>query len=324
MKARFNSRGTMCRWSGPRTRTRARWRLNCPGGVATDSMKSSCNPDTPSGFCSRGRPFPLEAECIAFPEIIPQEKMDVAIHDILGASERFERGQGMDLYTIRDYVTSDSARHVDWKATAKTSSLKTREFAAEESRRVVLAFDRYGVAGDRSRFESLVSYAASLAVHMTRDGIELSLVSDEWSSSSGHSETLLQSILGYLALVEMNPVGLVAARGTVRRHRHVLAKRGFRLVMERYFQLSFHALILTAFVALADTGRLDIPSIFVFIFFFAWIARRTVMGRGAAAVLPDGIPVLGRIYLLFRLRCHHAVAIVHLGNHPHGSLPRTR
>ena len=50
--------------------------------------------------------------------------------------------------------------------------------------------------------------------------------------------------------------------------------------MERYFQLSFHALILTAFVALADTGRLDIPSIFVFIFFFAWIARRTVMGRG--------------------------------------------
>ena len=39
-------------------------------------------------------------------------------------------------------------------------------------------------------------------------------------------------------------------------------------------------MILTVFVALADTGRLDIPSIFVFIFFFAWIARRTVMGRG--------------------------------------------
>ena len=50
--------------------------------------------------------------------------------------------------------------------------------------------------------------------------------------------------------------------------------------MERYFQFSFHALILAAFVALADTGRLDIPSIFVFLFFFAWIARRTVMERG--------------------------------------------
>ena len=50
--------------------------------------------------------------------------------------------------------------------------------------------------------------------------------------------------------------------------------------MERYFQLSFHALILTAFVALADTGRLDMASIFLFLFFFAWIARRTVMGRG--------------------------------------------
>ena len=159
----------------------------------------------PFGFLLKGRPVPTEAECIAFPEILQPEEMDVAIHDILGASERFERGQGMDLYMIRDYVTSDSARHVDWKATAKTSSLKTREFAAEESQRVVLAFDRCGVAGDENRFESLVSYAASLAVHMARDGIELSLVSDDWSSSSGYSESLLQSILSYLALVEMNP-----------------------------------------------------------------------------------------------------------------------
>ncbi len=159
----------------------------------------------PFGFLLKGRPVPVEAECIAFPEILQQEEMDIAIHDILGASERFERGQGMDLYMIRDYVASDSARHVDWKATAKTSSLKTREFATEESRRVVLAFDRYGVHGDENRFESLVSYEASLAVHMARDGIELSMVSDEWSSSSGHSETLLQSILSYLALVEMNP-----------------------------------------------------------------------------------------------------------------------
>jgi uncharacterized protein (DUF58 family) len=51
---------------------------------------------------------------------------------------------GSDLYTIRDYQPSDSVRHIHWKATAKTSTLKTREFAAEESHNIVLVFDRYG------------------------------------------------------------------------------------------------------------------------------------------------------------------------------------
>src|SRR5436190_7292859 len=34
--------------------------------------------------------------------------------------------------------------------------------------------------------------------------------------------------------------------------------------MQRYFQISVHALIVTAFIALALTGRLDVPSILLF------------------------------------------------------------
>ena len=172
----------------------------------------------PFGFLSKGRPLPVEANCIVFPEIMPSDHMDVTLFDILGMSARFRRGQGVDLYLIRDYVTSDSARHLDWKASAKTSTLKTREFAAEDSRQVLLAFDRYGKPGDEDRSESLVSYAASIALHLIRDDVELSLISDDWTSASGHSENLLQSILSYLALVEMSDsaVGPGAdANGTV-------------------------------------------------------------------------------------------------------------
>ena len=157
----------------------------------------------PFGFIVKGRPFRVDASCIAFPEILPSEKLDVAIHDIMGKSERFERGLGMDLYMIRDYVSSDSARHVDWKASAKSSALKTREFAAEESRSVLLIFDRYGQAGDEEHFERLVSQAASLALYLSEHGAEVSLISDDWSSPPGQSNNLLQSILRYLALVEM-------------------------------------------------------------------------------------------------------------------------
>ena len=167
----------------------------------------------PFGFIVKGRPLPVEAECVAFPEILPKETLDIAIHDILGSSERFERGQGMDLYLIRDYQSSDSARHIDWKASAKTTSLKTREFAAEESRRVQLVFDRYGQAGDEDRFENLVSQAASLALYLSEDGAEVTLVSDDWRSPAGLSDNLLQSIHYYLALVEMAPGAELAGSG---------------------------------------------------------------------------------------------------------------
>ena len=107
---------------------------------------------------------------------------------------------------IRDYLPSDSARNVHWKASAKTSILKTREYAAEERRRVVLAFDRFGRPDDVEKFEQLVSYTASLAYHFVQDGIEVSLVSDDWESAEGDSQAVLESILQYLALVQISAV----------------------------------------------------------------------------------------------------------------------
>jgi len=46
--------------------------------------------------------------------------------------------------------------------------------------------------------------------------------------------------------------------------------------MQRYFQLSVHALILTAFLALAMTGRMDALSIVLFSIFSVWSLRRTI------------------------------------------------
>jgi len=152
----------------------------------------------PFGFFLKNRNYPVEDECICYPEIVPQEEMDIAGMDLQGSNERFERGLGHDLYMIRDYVPSDSARHVHWKASAKTSILKTREYAAEEARTITLAFDRFGHAHDADAFEQLVSLAASLAFHLTTNGLEVTFMSDEWHGST------IESTLEYLALVEMS------------------------------------------------------------------------------------------------------------------------
>jgi uncharacterized protein (DUF58 family) len=110
---------------------------------------------------------------------------------------------------IRDYLPSDSARHVHWKASAKTAVLKTREFAAEETRRVTLYLDRQGREDQNSDFERLVSHAASIAFHLIRDGIDVALNTDEWTSGFGGTQKHLEAILSYLALVERStePVG---------------------------------------------------------------------------------------------------------------------
>jgi uncharacterized protein (DUF58 family) len=166
------------------------------GRYRLDKVKISSR--YPFGFFLKNRNYPVETECICYPEILPQDQLDLAGIDPRGTYQRFQRGSGHDLYMIRDYVPSDSARHVHWKASAKTAALKTREYAAEETRRTTLAFDRFAHPGDIERFERLVSHAASLAYHLIHAGIEVNFVTDDWQSST------LEPILEYLALVEMS------------------------------------------------------------------------------------------------------------------------
>ncbi|HET9217664.1 MAG TPA: DUF58 domain-containing protein [Terriglobia bacterium] len=159
----------------------------------------------PFGFFVKSRGFAVEAECLCYPAIIPEDQLNISVTDILGDMQSLQRGMGSDLYTIRDYVPSDSARHVHWKATAKTAALKTREFAAEESHNIILVLDRYGKPEDSDQFETLVSKAASLAFHLIRGGALVSLVSDNWRCPPEASEASLDAILNYLALVQMSP-----------------------------------------------------------------------------------------------------------------------
>jgi len=158
----------------------------------------------PFGFFVKSRTYTIDAECLCYPRIIPQDQLNFSVADILGNQPRLLRGMGTDLYTIRDYLPSDSARHVHWKATAKTATLKTREFAAEESHNIVIVFDRYGKPPDAEKFETLVSEAASLAFHLIRNGARVALVSDNWQSPAETGEGSLDAILNYLALVKMS------------------------------------------------------------------------------------------------------------------------
>ena len=212
-----------------------------------------------------------------------------------------ERGLGSDLYTIRDYVPSDSARHVHWKATAKTATLKTREFATEESRHIVLAFDRYGKPADEEQFESsgVASRLAGLPSHPKRRRSNADfgrLDVPHRSIRISRSESTLDEILNYLALVEMSPRRASGLRLPGRSLRAFVAATAGRTDMKRYCELSVHALVATAFFALAMTGRIDLLSIAVFTPVLAVSLYR------ALKALPPLLTPRASFYLSMRLR----------------------
>ena len=86
--------------------------------------------------------MPLLREVLVYPSIDPQPGFEDLLISLQGDIESFYRGQGHDFYRIRPYEALESARHVDWKASAHVGSLQVREFAREEEQTVEMFLDR--------------------------------------------------------------------------------------------------------------------------------------------------------------------------------------
>ena len=166
------------------------------GRYAQDSLGISTR--FPFSFLRKTRRVPLAREVIVFPSIEPTDKFFEVLPLITGEFETFVRGRGFDLYRIREYMPEDTARHVDWKATAKSGSLKVREFSREDERKLRIVFDNPppGTVSEQ-QYEHAVALAASFAFHFTQETTEVSFVAPGYAGGSD-----LYNFLSYLAVVE--------------------------------------------------------------------------------------------------------------------------
>jgi uncharacterized protein (DUF58 family) len=124
----------------------------------------------PLGFLQKARRLDLAAAAIVYPAVDATPEFLEVLPGIQGAMESIVKGRGQDLYSLRDYLPNDSARHVHWKASARFGSLMVREFAREDDCSVLLVFDPYSIAAqptasvtDKARFERAVSLCAAIA-----------------------------------------------------------------------------------------------------------------------------------------------------------------
>lgn len=60
---------------------------------------------------------------------------------LVGAHLKRRRGEGTDFHQMREYRVGDSLRQIDWKATARTRRLVSREYQDERNQQVVLMLD---------------------------------------------------------------------------------------------------------------------------------------------------------------------------------------
>ena len=152
----------------------------------------------PFAFLTKTRDVALEREILVYPPVETPDELFEILPLVRGEWESFVRGRGSDLYRIREYLPEDSARHVDWKATAKSGSLKVREFSREDERKLCIVFDNpaVGVISVQA-YEHAVNLAASLAWHFSSQAAEVSFL------ITGHGRGAdLHEFLAHLAVIE--------------------------------------------------------------------------------------------------------------------------
>ena len=152
----------------------------------------------PFAFLLKTRRIALTREVIVFPSVeMPADSLKV-LPMVTGEFETFVRGRGYDLYRIREYMPEDSARHVDWKATARTGSLKVREFSREDERKLRIVFDNPmpGMLSSEA-YERAVDLAASLGWHFYHEDAEISFVASGLELTND-----IFAFLRHLAVVE--------------------------------------------------------------------------------------------------------------------------
>ena len=137
----------------------------------------------PFAFLVKTRRVALAREVLVYPELTDSQEVVDLLPVLTGKIEAYLRGQGSDLYRIREYLPEDSARHVDWKATAKSGDLKVREYAREDERRLRLVFDNPAPGAiSLQAYERMVSVAASLTWRLSQQNVFLSFVAQDYGS----------------------------------------------------------------------------------------------------------------------------------------------
>ncbi|WP_051263191.1 DUF58 domain-containing protein [Tuberibacillus calidus] len=123
------------------------------------------------GFVQKQKTFRVEQRVLVYPKVITPKKwlpLDLSQGGRLRSRRNFEVDL-TSISSIRDYIPGDRLSWLDWKATARTNKLVTKQFEFPLNKDIVVVLDRTGQSSSDD-FERAVSLAASLSDRALRTG----------------------------------------------------------------------------------------------------------------------------------------------------------
>jgi uncharacterized protein (DUF58 family) len=113
-------------------------------------------------------------------------------------------GLGTDLYGFRRYQHGDDSRFINWRLSAKNQDLIFTKYCQDQNLNVSIVFDTLMPAVDEEslqRFESAVTFVASLSSFFLESGYKVKLVTPDKAIAFGEGNKQLYRILRHLALI---------------------------------------------------------------------------------------------------------------------------
>jgi uncharacterized protein (DUF58 family) len=167
----------------------------------------------PFGFFEKTRHVDSNLEIVVYPRIEPTDQFYEVLPLLTGEMASYFRGRGHELHSLRDYLSTDSARFVDWKVSAKSNRLMVREFAREDERRVMLVLDPFlgparsdlgqlAAAEHAERFERAVSLAACIAWHFHEIRSVMQFRTNRFSTPMAQAGEIIYDTLRELAMIQ--------------------------------------------------------------------------------------------------------------------------
>ncbi|MFI7504072.1 DUF58 domain-containing protein [Streptomyces sp. NPDC049687] len=102
------------------------------------------------------------------------------LRDLDGRTSVLTRGEGTEFDSLREYVPGDDTRFIDWRATARHSTVAVRTWRPERDRHILLVLDTgrtsAGRVGDAPRLDASMDAALLLAALASRAGDRVDLL----------------------------------------------------------------------------------------------------------------------------------------------------
>lgn len=105
------------------------------------------------------------------PALAPQRRAALghrSLREDLGIRPRPARGESAEFESLREYVTGDDPRHIDWRATARRGRIIVRQFQTERRHSVIVAIDTGRLMSGRVDGTSKLDHAINCAIALAR------------------------------------------------------------------------------------------------------------------------------------------------------------